>query len=235
MRLKEKVVLIAGGSGALGQTVTPTFAAAGARVITVDRDPPSAQVTAGHAMKADVTDEADVQRLVKEVMQSQGRIDVLINLVGGFASGSIMETEASLWQRMLTMNLTAAFLLSKAVLPHMVKRGAGRILHVAAWAAVEPFPGAAAYIVSKSSLLALIRVLALELKGSGVTVNGVLPTTIDTPANRASMPQVDPSTWTKPESIAETMIFLASEEAGQISGVAIPVGSRSATKPDGTS
>ncbi|MDR4478930.1 MAG: SDR family NAD(P)-dependent oxidoreductase [Nitrospira sp.] len=235
MRLKEKVVLIAGGSGALGQTVTPAFAAAGARVITVDRDPPSAQVAAGNAMKADVTDEVDVQRLVKQVMHAQGRIDVLINLVGGFANGSIMETDVSLWQRMLTMNVTAAFLLSKAVLPHMVTRGAGRILHVAAWAVVEPFPGAVAYIVAKSSLLALIRVLALELKGSGVTVNGVLPTTIDTPANRASMPQVDPSTWTKPESIAETMIFLASEEAGQISGVAIPVGSRSATKPDGTS
>jgi NAD(P)-dependent dehydrogenase (short-subunit alcohol dehydrogenase family) len=134
---------------------------------------------------------------------------------------------------MLTMNVTAAFLLSKAVVPHMVERGTGRILHVAAWAAVQPFPGAAAYIISKSSLLALIHVLALELKGSGVTVNGVLPNTIDTPTNRASMPDVDPSTWTKPESIADTLLFLASEEAGQICGAAIPVGSQSGAKSAG--
>ena len=230
MQLKGKVVLIAGGSGALGQTVMPVFARAGARVITADRNPPSAQVANRSAMKADVADEADVQRLVKDVIRETGRIDALVNLVGGFAMGRVEETDAALWQRMLTMNVTAAFLLSKAVLPHMVERGAGRIVHVAAWAAVEPFPGAAAYIVSKSSLLALIKVLALELSGSGVTVNGVLPNTIDTPANRASMPQTDPSTWTKPESIAETLLFLVSEAAGQISGAAIPVGTRVGTK-----
>ena len=230
MQLKGKVVLIAGGSGALGQTVMPVFARAGARVITADRNPSSAQVANRSAMKADVADEADVQRLVKNVIRETGRIDALVNLVGGFAMGRVEETDAALWQRMLTMNVTAAFLLSKAVLPHMVERGAGRIVHVAAWAAVEPFPGAAAYIVSKSSLLALIKVLALELSGSGVTVNGVLPNTIDTPANRASMPQTDPSTWTKPESIAETLLFLVSEAAGQISGAAIPVGTRVGTK-----
>ena len=184
-------------------------------------------------MKADVTDDAAIRRLVDDVIQRAGRLDVLVNLVGGFAMGRVVDTDAALWQRMLTMNVTSAFLLSKAVLPHMVERGTGRILHVAAWAAVEPFPGAAAYIVAKSSLLALIRVLALELKGSGVTVNGVLPTTIDTPANRASMPQADPSTWTKPESIADTLLFLASEEAGQISGAAIPVGTNGATKTAG--
>ena len=221
-----KIVLIAGGSGALGQTVVPAFSKAGAQVITVDRNPPSAQAGGRAAMKADVTDEADVQRLVDDVIRTRGCIDALVNLVGGFAMGRVVETDAALWQRMLTMNVTAAFLLSKAVLPHMVARGTGRIVHVAAWAAVEPFPGAAAYIVSKASLLTLIKVLALELSGSGVTVNAVLPNTIDTPANRASMPQTDPSTWTKPESIAGTLLFLASEEARQISGAAIPIGVR---------
>jgi NAD(P)-dependent dehydrogenase (short-subunit alcohol dehydrogenase family) len=232
MILTDKVVLIAGGSGGLGRTVVPIVAGAGARVITADRNPP-ASTASSIALKADVTDEADVRRLVNEVIRTQGRLDVLINLVGGFAMGPVQETEATLWQRMLTMNLTAAFLLSKAVLPHMVERGAGRILHTAAWAAVEPFPGAAAYIVAKSGLLALIRVLALELKGSGVTINGVLPTTIDTPANRASMPDVDPSTWAKPESIAKTLLFLASEEAGQISGAAVPVGTSGRVKAAG--
>ena len=234
MLLKEKVVLIAGGAGALGHTVTPACVKAGAQVMTVDRNPPASQSTDWRVLKADVTDEADVQRLVREVIGTHGRIDVLINLVGGFAMGRVADTDAALWQRMLTLNVTAAFLLSKTVLPHMVERGAGRILHVAAWAAVEPFPGAAAYIVAKSSLLALIRVLALELKGSGVTVNGVLPTTIDTPANRASMPEVDPSTWTKPESIANTLLFLASEEASQINGAAIPVGTHGGMKSVGT-
>lgn len=224
MQLNGKVVLIAGGSGALGQTVVPAFTRAGAQVISADRRARPAQIASGAAMNADVADEADVQRLVHDVVRKVGRIDALINLVGGFAMGRVEETDAALWQRMMTVNVTAAFLLSKAVIPHMVARGTGRIVHVAAWAAVEPFPGAAAYIVSKSSLLALIRVLALELRGSGVTVNGVLPNTIDTPANRASMPQTDPSTWTRPESIADTLLFLASEEARQISGAAIPIG-----------
>src|SRR4249920_3604186 len=230
MGVDGKIVLIAGGSGALGQTVVPAFSKAGAQVITVDRNPPSAQVGGRAAMKADATDEADVQRLVDDVIRTRGRIDALINLVGGFAMGRVVETDAALWQRMLTMNVTAAFLLSKAVLPHMVARGTGRIVHVVAWAAVEPFPGAAAYIVSKASLLALIKVLALELSGSGVTINGVLPNTIDTPANRASMPQTDPSTWTKPESIADTLLFLVSEEARLISGAAIPIGVRGSAK-----
>ncbi len=230
MGVDGKVVLIAGGSGALGQTVVPAFSMAGAQVITVDRNPLSAEVGGRAAIKADVTDDADVQRLVDDVIRTRGRIDALINLVGGFAMGRVVETDAALWQRMLTMNVTAAFLLSKAVLPHMVARGTGRIVHVAAWAAVEPFPGAAAYIVSKASLLTLIKVLALELSGSGVTVNGVLPNTIDTPANRASMPQTNPSTWTKPESIADTLLFLASEEARQISGAAIPIGVRGSAK-----
>jgi NAD(P)-dependent dehydrogenase (short-subunit alcohol dehydrogenase family) len=153
--------------------------------------------------------------------------------VGGFAMGRLADTEVEIWERMLAMNVTPAFLLSKAVIPHMTKQGHGRILHVAAWAAVEPFPGAAAYIIAKSSLIALIKVLALELKGSGVTVNGVLPNTIDTPANRANMPKVDPSTWTKPESIAEALLFLASEEAGQVSGAAIPVGTSGGAKTAG--
>ena len=175
-------------------------------------------------MTTDVTDEADIRRLLDKVIQTADRIDTLINLVGGFAIGRVVETDASLWQRMLTMNLTTAFLLSKAVLPHMLERRTGCIVHVAARAALEPFPGAAAYIVSKSGLVALIRTLSLELTGSGVTVNGVLPTTIDTPANRSSMPDADPSKWARPESIAQTLIFLASREASQINGALIQIG-----------
>jgi NAD(P)-dependent dehydrogenase (short-subunit alcohol dehydrogenase family) len=224
VKANGKVVLIVGGSGALGQTVVPAFVESGARVITVDRHPPTVQTEGRTGMRADVTDEADIWRLVEDVIRTVGRIDTLINLVGGFAIGRVVETDTSLWHRMLTMNLTAAFLLSRAVLPHMLERRMGRIVHVAARAALEPFPGAAAYIVSKSGLVALIRALSTELVGSGVTVNGILPTTIDTPANRRSMPDADPSKWTRPESIAQTLIFLASEEANQINGALIPVG-----------
>lgn len=223
MRLNGQVVLITGGSGALGQTVAPACVLAGAHVITVDRHPPASQVAGMTAMQADVTDEADVWRLVTDVIRETGRIDALVNLVGGFAMGRVEETDAALWHRMLTMNLTAAFLLSKAVLPGMMERSGGRIVHVAARAAVEPFPGAAAYIVAKSGLVALIRALSLEQAGSGVTVNGILPATIDTAANRASMPNADTSKWVKPESIGQLVVTLISPEAGQLNGALIPI------------
>ena len=175
-------------------------------------------------MQVDVTDEADIRRVVQEVRQQVGPIDVLINLVGGFAAGRLVDTETALWQRMLTMNLTSAFLLSKAVLPQMTERRTGRIIHVAARAALDPFPGAAAYIVAKAGLAALIRTLALETAGTGVTVNGVLPTTIDTPANRTNMPDGDSSKWVKPESIARLILFVASENTMQLNGALIPIG-----------
>lgn len=225
MRLDGKVVLIAGGTGALGQTVTPMFSQAGATVLLLSSAAPPAQPLVPLTLRADVTDEDSVRRAVAQAIEQAGRIDCLVNMVGGFSPGRVAETETKLWQKMLSLNLTAAFLLSKTVTPHMLKRGSGRILHIAARAALEPFPGAAAYVVAKSGLVALIRVLALELAGSGVTANGVLPTTIDTPANRKSMPDADPSKWVRPESIARLLLFLASEEAGQINGALIPVGS----------
>jgi NAD(P)-dependent dehydrogenase (short-subunit alcohol dehydrogenase family) len=220
--MKGKVVLITGGAGALGQTVVPAFVSSGASVILGDLNP--VQLPGVTAHKADFTDQTQVRGLVNEVIQTSGRLDALINLIGGFATGSVVDTDASLWQRMLAMNLTSAFLLSNAVLPSMLERRQGRIVHVAARAALEPFPGAAAYIVSKGGLITLIRTLSKELDGSGVTVNGVLPSTIDTPANRKAMPAADPSKWARPESIARTLTFLASDEAGQINGALIPIG-----------
>ena len=222
MEMKEKVVLITGGGGQLGQTVVPAFVAAGASIVLGDLNP--VKMPGVTALKADFTDQTQVQSLVDEVIRSSGRLDALINLVGGFATGRVVETEVSLWQRMLSMNLTSAFLLSQAVLPSMLQRGQGRIVHVAARAALEPFPGAAAYIVSKAGLIGLIRTLSSELEGSGVTVNAVLPSTIDTPANRKAMPGADPSKWARPDSIARALTFLASDAASQISGALIPVG-----------
>jgi NAD(P)-dependent dehydrogenase (short-subunit alcohol dehydrogenase family) len=220
--MKGKVILITGGAGALGQTVVRAFVSAGASVILGDLNP--VQLPGVTALKADFTDQTQVRGLVNEVIQSSGRLDALVNLIGGFATGRVVDTDVSLWQRMLAMNLTSAFLLSQAVLPSMLERRQGRIVHVAAQAALEPFPGAAAYIVSKAGLVALIRTLSKELNGSGVTVNGVLPSTIDTPANRKAMPEADLSKWARPESIARTLAFLASDDANQINGALIPIG-----------
>src|SRR6476660_2133576 len=220
--MKGKVVLITGGAGALGQTVVPAFVSTGASVILGDLNP--VQMPGVTALKADFTDQTQVQSLVDEVIRTSGRLDALINLVGGFATGRVVETDVLLWQRMLTMNLTSAFLLSQAVLPSMLQRGQGRMVHVAARAALEPFSGAAAYIVSKAGLVGLIRTLSTELAGSGVTVNAVLPSTIDTPANRRAMPAADPSKWVRPDSIARTLTFLASDAASQINGALIPIG-----------
>ncbi|HKE60852.1 MAG TPA: SDR family NAD(P)-dependent oxidoreductase [Nitrospira sp.] len=222
MGLKGKVVLITGGAGALGQTVVPAFVSAGASVFLGDLNP--VQQSGVTALKADFTDQTQVRDLVNDVIQSAGRLDALINLVGGFATGRVVETDVSLWQRMMAMNLTSAFLLSHAVLPPMLERRQGRIVHIAARAGLEPFPGAAAYIVSKAGLIALICTLSTEVNGSGVTVNGVLPSTIDTPANRKAMPAADASKWVRPESIAQALIFLASDEAIQINGALIPIG-----------
>jgi NAD(P)-dependent dehydrogenase (short-subunit alcohol dehydrogenase family) len=224
MGVDGKVVVIAGGRGGLGQTVTPAFVKAGARVIVIDRHAAGQAQSDEIGIDADVTDEISVARAVSQALDHAGRLDCLVNLVGGFAAGRLTETSSSTWNSMIALNLTAAYLLSRAVIPHLSNQRTGRILHIAARAAQDPFPGAAAYIVAKSGLMALIRVLALELAGSGVTINGILPTTIDTPANRMNMPKADPSTWVKPEAIADALLFLASDAAAGINGALIPLG-----------
>jgi NAD(P)-dependent dehydrogenase (short-subunit alcohol dehydrogenase family) len=161
---------------------------------------------------------------VKRVLDEAGPIDALVHLAGGFAGGRVEETTDETWRHMMDLNLTAAFLMSRAVLPHMRTRGSGRIICVGSRAAENPFPGAAAYIASKAGLSALVRALALELSGTGVTVNALLPTTIDTPANRKSMPDADRSLWIAPTDLARTILFLASDEARGLSGALIPVG-----------
>ena len=223
--LNGKVVMITGALGGLGQTVTESFSQAGAKVVVVSRELPGKLAEGLVGVQADVTDEADVRRLMKEAVEKTTGIDCLVNLVGGFAMGRLADTEMSTWSKMLSLNLTSAFLLSREATRLMSKQGSGRIIHMAAQAASDPFPGAGAYLVSKSGLLALIRVLALELVGSGVKVNGVLPSTIDTPANRESMPDADPNEWVKPEAIAALLVFLASDEAEALNGALIPIGS----------
>jgi NAD(P)-dependent dehydrogenase (short-subunit alcohol dehydrogenase family) len=224
MTLQGKAVMVTGAGGNLAQAVLPAFRKVGARVIAVDRQVPQGLPEGEMGLAADVTHPEDVRRLIQETLEKTGPIDVLVNLVGAFAPGRLAETELPVWDQMLSLNLTAPFLLSRAVLPSMVQHGAGSILHIAARAAVEPFAGAAAYIVAKSALIALIKVLALEGAGSGVRVNGILPTTIDTLANRKSMPQADRNQWVKPDDLAALLVYLASDGAKAINGALIPIG-----------
>ena len=224
MRLDGKIILLTGSRGGLGSVVTPILSGAGAKLIIVDRVLSQDIMDRRGGFRADVTNESEVTRVVVDTVRQAGRIDGLINLVGAFAPGSAVDTDAAKWQTMLSLNVTSAFLLSRAVILHMTARRRGRLVHIAARAALEPFPGAAAYLVAKAALVSLIRVLALELEGAGVTVNGILPGTIDTPANRESMPQADRSTWVKPESIAQVLVWLMSDNTAAINGALIPVG-----------
>ncbi len=224
MSMAEKIILVCGAAGGLGRAVTPILSRSGATLVLLDREIPRDAEPGPQWMQVDVAQEGSVRQVIERVLANTGRIDGLVNLVGGFAPARLVDTTVDQWQRMLTVNLTAAYLLSRAVIPAMAARQSGRIIHIAAKAALEPFPGAAAYIASKAALVALVRATALETKDSGVTVNAILPSTIDTPANRASMPDADPSQWVRPSSIAQALLFLLSDEAQQITGAALPVG-----------
>jgi NAD(P)-dependent dehydrogenase (short-subunit alcohol dehydrogenase family) len=231
MAANNRVALITGGTGALGRAVVKRFLDDGAEVHVswvvareadelrtyLEADAPRVRLH-----QADVTDPAAAERLMKDVAGSHGRIHVLANLVGGFAFASLDDTDPATWQKMLAMNATSAFLCCKYAVPHMRAGGWGRIVNVAAQPAVGR--GAAmmsAYAASKSAVLNLTYSLSQELVKDGITVNAIVPSTIDTPANRAAMPQADRSVWLAPDDIAGVIAFLASEGVGIVTGTAI--------------
>ena len=231
--LRDRVVLISGATGALGSAVARTFAQAPARLALTGRSGQKLERLALEAglpgeriftAAADVTQAASVEDLADAVLAHFGRIDVLLNTAGGWSGGKpVWETSVDEWEHMLALNLHSAFLLSRAVLPHMLEAGWGRIVHVSSKTAVAPRGKQAAYAVSKMGLVTLTEVIAAEVKGTGVTANVILPSVIDTPANRASMPKADPSKWVPPGRIAATMQFLCSDAAASINGARIPI------------
>lgn len=229
----QTVSLVAGGTGGLGRAVALEFLTAGAVVAATYRKQAEydelAQAAGENAARleghrVDVTDEAATRQLVEAVVARHGRLDALVNTVGGYAGGvNLAELDSRVLDRQLALNLRSGFALARAVLPAMLTAGRGSIVNIAAKAALQPSAGAAAYAASKAAALALMTALAAETLGTGVRVNSVLPSVIDTPANRGSMPKANFAKWPKPEEIARVILFLCSGDAEVIHGAAIPV------------
>jgi NAD(P)-dependent dehydrogenase (short-subunit alcohol dehydrogenase family) len=233
MPLAGRVALVTGGTGALGQAVTLRLLADGATVgvpwvVEAEHQALQARLKPADrerllAARADVTDAEALGAVVERLRAGQGRLDILITLVGGFAPGSLLETDRATWDRMLHLNLTSAFTAARAVVPHMVAAGHGRVVTVGSRGVVPPAGGFIAYTAAKAGVIAFTQALAQELKGSGVTANCVLPSTMDTPANRAAMPGSDRRGWVPVESVAEAIAFLVQDQAGYVSGTLLSI------------
>jgi NAD(P)-dependent dehydrogenase (short-subunit alcohol dehydrogenase family) len=231
--LADKAVLITGATGVVGRAVVREFAQTQARLALTARSAQKLERLAAEVglptervfvVTADVTQADEVKGLVDGVVARFARIDVLLNVAGGWSGGKpVQEISDKEWEGALALNLRSAFLLSRAVLPMMLQAGWGRIVHISSKAAVEPRARQAAYGVAKMGLIALTESIAAEVKGTGVTANVILPSIIDTPTNRESMPKGDPVRWVPPERIAATMRFLCSDAAASINGARIPI------------
>jgi NAD(P)-dependent dehydrogenase (short-subunit alcohol dehydrogenase family) len=231
--LRDHVVLVTGGTGALGGAVALGALEAGATAVVTYRDARDRDALTGraplqarerlHGIQADVTDGDSVRRLVAEVTARHRRLDALVNAVGGFAAGDLLATDEHAWDAMLTLNLRSAYLCCRAALPMMLNAGRGRIVTVASRSIVPPAGGFLAYTVAKTGVIALTQALAQEVRGRGVTVNVVLPSTMDTEANRRAMPEADRKGWVTPESVARAILFLASDAAADVTGTLLAV------------
>jgi NAD(P)-dependent dehydrogenase (short-subunit alcohol dehydrogenase family) len=176
----------------------------------------------------DVTDEQAVKTFIAEIVAKHGRLDMLVNTVGGYAGGrNLWEVDPGTYDKMLQLNVKAGFVLARAIVPQMIRQNRGWIVNIASKAAFDHAAGGALYAASKAAALALFDSLAAEVKPFHINVNSVLPSIIDTAANRTAIPDADFAKWPKPEEIARVILFLCSEEARVIHGAAIPVYGRS--------
>jgi NAD(P)-dependent dehydrogenase (short-subunit alcohol dehydrogenase family) len=233
MRFANQVALVTGGTGGLGKAVSLALLAEGAKVTVtyiISEEFAALREAAGSKSDAlqgehiDVTDEAAARKLVEEITRKHGHLDALVNTVGGYAGGiKLWEVDDKTFDKMLALNVRAGFVMARAVVPTMLKQKRGAIVNIAAKAAFDHAAGASAYASSKAAALAMMDSLAEDLRGSGVRVNSILPSIIDTEANRKAMPGAAFDKWPKPEDIAKVILFLLSDEAKVIHGAAIPV------------
>ena len=224
--LQEKSVLITGATGGLGRGVTQAFVAAGAKVYGAARKWKPDEISPGAftAIEADVTKAEDCRAAVTRIVTETKRLDAVVHLVGGFAGGKqVEETDDATWDHMMNLNVRSAFLLFREALPIMRNAGSGRIIAIGSRAGMDTAASMAAYGVSKAALHALVRNVAAETKGTGITANAVMPSIINTEINRAVMPKADFSKWVAPASIAGLLVWLASDGSADLSGALIPV------------
>jgi NAD(P)-dependent dehydrogenase (short-subunit alcohol dehydrogenase family) len=227
------VAILTGGTGALGQSITAALLAAGGVVAIPYAVPEEAKRLEARlspdqrarvlALPADVTDEASLGKFVQVVGERHGRVDGLVNAVGGFAGGDLVSTPLPEWERMMKLNLTSAVIACRAVLPGMIEARRGRIVNIASRAVLPPQGGFIAYTVSKAAVITLTQALAQEVKPHGVAVNAVLPSTMDTPANRRAMPDADRSGWVSTDAVASVVAFLLSDRGAAVTGSAVTV------------
>jgi NAD(P)-dependent dehydrogenase (short-subunit alcohol dehydrogenase family) len=218
-------IIVTGGFGVLGQAVAEAFAKQGDRVARIDFAP-SAKTAISGALDiggVDLTDAAATAAALEKLVAAHGGIDVLVNVAGGFTWETLEGGSIDSWARMQAMNLMSNATVTKLALPHLIAANEARIINIGAGAALKAGMGMGAYAAAKSGVHRLTEALAEELAGQGVTVNAILPSIIDTPTNRADMPDADFSGWVKPEAIAAVILFLASPAAAAITGALIPV------------
>ena len=233
IHFQNKVALIAGGTGALGRAVAAAFAREGARVFVTYRRQPEFEEFLSESkldrrdvkgLMVDATDAAGVARMVESILANGGALDILVNTIGAYHGGKkIWEEDLSAYEQMMALNLKAGFVLASSVVPTMIRQNRGWIVNVASRSGYGKSPGAALYSASKAGALALFDSLAEEVKSYPISVNSVVPSIFDTPANRRAMPGADYAGWPKPEEIAEVILFLCSPQARVIHGAAIPV------------
>ena len=225
--MSKRVTVITGASGVLGRAIADAALARGDAVAAIDFGPVAREDDDDWMGLGgiDLTDPAAAQTALNAVAQRFGRIDNLLNAVGGFV-WQTTDGPLEAWDRMHRMNLTTVLNVCRAALPHLTQSDAGRIVNVGALGALQAGSGMGAYAASKSGVHKLTQALAEETKATALTVNAVLPSIIDTPANRADMPDADASTWVQPAELAAVILFLASDAASAVTGALVPVKGR---------